>query len=347
MLTALIMAGGRGTRFWPASTDAHPKQFLNLIGERTMIQETVHRLLPMIDIEHIFICTGAKYKDICLEQLPDLPERNIIVEPVGRNTAPCILLSALYIKQIYGDTNVIVLPSDHQINDEPEFLSVLSDANQFVSNTKESIITIGILPNRPETGYGYINFMDTVDVVNTHEVKQVRRFVEKPNAQVAQSYLEDGHYLWNAGMFMFNADFMVCEYEKYAAETYRTLTSLPAIDSPDYRNALEEKYASCESISVDFAIMEKTQNLFVVPADFGWDDIGAWKALERYLSEDEEKNILKGNVKAYTSKNNLVFSRGKEIILFDAADLFVIETDERIVVGKRASLEKVHELRTR
>lgn len=347
MLTALIMAGGRGTRFWPASTDEHPKQFLNLIGERTMIQETVHRLLSMMDIDHIFICTGAKYKGICLEQLPELPERNIIVEPMGRNTAPCILLSALYIKQIYGDTNVIVLPSDHQINNEPEFLSVLSDADEFVANKKESIITIGIMPDRPETGYGYINFMDTVDKVKTHEIKKVNKFVEKPNAEVAQSYLDDGHYLWNAGMFMFNVDFMASEYEKYATETYKTLISLPAIDSPDYMNELAEKYATCESISVDFAIMEKTKNLFVVPADFGWDDIGAWKALERYLTEDDMQNILKGTVKPFNAKNNLVFSKDKEVILFDTDDLFVIETDERIVVGKRESLEKVHELRNK
>lgn len=347
MLTALIMAGGRGTRFWPASTDEHPKQFLNLIGERTMIQETVHRLLPMIDIDHIFICTGAKYKDICLEQLPELPERNIIVEPVGRNTAPCILLSALYIRQIYGDTNVIVLPSDHQINNEPEFLSVLFDADKFVSDRRESIITIGIKPNRPETGYGYINFSNTADTVKSHEIKKVNRFVEKPDAEVAQSYLDDGHYLWNAGMFMFNTDFMADEYEKYASETYRALTSLPAIDSPDYMTELEEKYAACESISVDFAIMEKTDSLFVVPADFGWDDIGAWKALERYLTEDDMRNILKGTVKTYGAENNLVFARDKEVILFDAEDLFVIETDERIVVGRRASLEKVHELRNK
>ena len=347
MLTALIMAGGRGTRFWPASTDEYPKQFLNLIGERTMIQETVHRLLPLMDIDHIFICTGAKYKDICLEQLPDLPEKNIIVEPMGRNTAPCILLSALYIKQVYGETNVIVLPSDHQINNDLEFLSVLSDANEFVSSKKESIITIGIMADRPETGYGYINFMDTIDTVNSHEIKKVNKFVEKPNAEVAQLYLDDGHYLWNAGMFMFNVNFMASEYEKYATDTYKTLTSLPAIDAANYMEELEAKYATCESISVDFAIMEKTDKLCVIPADFGWDDIGTWKALERYLVEDEMKNILKGNTKVFSSKNNLVFSKNKEIILYDAEDLFIIETDEHIVVGKRESLEKVYELRNK
>lgn len=345
MLTALIMAGGRGTRFWPASTEDKPKQFLNLIGNRTMIQETVHRLLPLMDLNHIFICTGAKYKDLCMKQLPELPEQNIIIEPTGRNTAPCILLSSLYIKQIYNDANIIVLPSDHQINKETEFLSVLSDANEFVNENRESIITIGIQPNRPETGYGYINFLNTVSDVNKHEIKKVNKFVEKPNLEVAQSYLNDGHYLWNAGMFMFNADFIISEYKKYVKETYELLNSLPSIHDDNYMNELEKKYIQCKSISVDFAIMEKTKNLFVIPADFGWDDIGAWKALERYLQDDSKGNILKGNVKTIDSEHNLVFSTEKEVILLDIDDIFVIETDEKIVVGRKTSLDKVHELR--
>lgn len=345
MLTALIMAGGRGTRFWPASTEEKPKQFLSLISDKTMIQETVERLLPLVDMEHIFICTGEKYKNLCLEQLPELPERNIIVEPVGRNTAPCILLSTLYIKQIYNDANVIVLPSDHQINNVPEFLSVLNDANKFVNAKKEAVVTIGITPNRPETGYGYINFEATVEKVNSHEIKDVKRFVEKPNAEVAQTYLDDGHYLWNAGMFMFNVDFMMSQYELYANETFKILSSLPAITSPSYTKELEGKYATCESISVDFAIMEKSDKLYVVPADFGWDDIGAWEALSRYLKKDDAENITKGDVTVHDSSNNTVFTTTKPVVLLDAEDLFVIETEERIVVGKKASLSKVHELR--
>lgn len=345
MLTALIMAGGRGTRFWPASTEEKPKQFLNLIGERTMIQETVHRLLPLIDLDHIFICTCEKYKAICLEQLPELPARNIIIEPVGRNTAPCILLSTLYIKQIYNGANVIVLPSDHQVNNEQEFLCVLADADRFVQERKNAIVTIGITPDRPETGYGYIHFDGLVDTVNNHEVKAVTRFVEKPNAEVAQSYLDDGHYLWNAGMFMFNVDFMQSQYALYACETYKILTSLPAIDAPDYWKELEAKYAACESISVDFAIMEKSDKLFVVPADFGWDDIGAWKALERYLSKDDAGNITRGLVRVENSGSNTVFAATKPVLLLDVDDLFIIETEDRIVVGKKSSLHKVHERR--
>lgn len=347
MLVALIMAGGRGTRFWPASTDKKPKQFLSLVSDKTMIQETVGRLLPLIDIEHIFICTIAKYKNYCLEQFPGILERNIIIEPVGRNTAPCILLSTLYIKQIYSDANVIVLPSDHQINNVSEFLSVLEDANKFVDSKKDAIVTIGITPNRPETGYGYINFESTVCKVDEHDIKNVKRFVEKPNIERAQEYLEDGHYLWNAGMFMFNVDFMIRQYEQYANETYKTLTSLPSIISHDYEKELEEKYVACEAISVDFAIMEKTDKLYVIPADFGWDDIGAWDALSRYLKNDSNKNITKGDVTVYNSSNNTVFSSSKPVTLLDVEGLFVIETEERVIVGKRESLNRVHELMNR
>lgn len=346
MLVALIMAGGRGTRFWPASTEDKPKQFLSLTTENTMIQETVRRLLPLIDMDHIFICTGAKYKELCLKQLPELPERNIIVEPVGRNTAPCILLSTLYISQIYPDSNIIVLPSDAMVTNEEEQLAVFRDANKYIEG-REGIITIGITPNRPETGYGYIQFTNESEMSGIHEIKVVDSFKEKPSIEVAEEYLADGHYLWNAGMFMFGAGFMKSQFELYANETYELLTSLPAIDSQNYMEELERKYSECESISVDFAIMEKTDKLFVVPADFGWDDVGSWMALERYLSKDEQGNVTKGEVKAENSNNNTVFTTTKPVILLDADELFVIETDERIVVGKKESLSNVHELRNK
>ncbi|MDO4219076.1 MAG: mannose-1-phosphate guanylyltransferase [Synergistaceae bacterium] len=344
MLNVLIIAGGRGTRFWPASTEEKPKQFLSLTTENTMLQETVRRLLPLIPIERIFVCTGAKYKSLCMEQLPELSEKNIIVEPLGRNTAPCILLSTLYINQIYPNSNIIVLPSDAMVTNESEQLMVFSDAEKFIDG-KDGIVTIGITPDRPETGYGYIHFTNELFNSGSHEIKVVKSFKEKPDEKTAKEYLEDGHYLWNAGMFMFGADFMIRQYKKYAANIYHILTSLPAIGSPSYITELEEKYATCESISVDFAIMEKTNKLYVIPADFGWDDVGSWIALGRYLSRDENGNITKGKSRIFNSSNNVIFSSTKEIILLDAKDLFVLETDERVIVGRRDSLSKVHELR--
>ena len=344
MLIALIMAGGKGTRFWPASTEDRPKQFLSLTCKNTMIQETVRRLLPLIDIDHIFISTSAKYKSLCLEQLPKLPERNIIVEPTGRNTAPCILLSTLYISQIYPDSNIIVLPSDAMVSDEQEQLAVFKDADEYITG-KDGIITIGITPNRSETGYGYIQFTDKSEVSGNHEVKVVNSFKEKPDFKTAKKYVADGHYLWNAGMFMFGAGFMKSQYKQYVKDTYDILTSLPKITASNYMEELEKKYVLCDSISVDFAIMEKTDKLYVVPADFGWDDVGSWLALDRYLEQDKFGNVTKGKVIVNNSNNNTVFTTTKSVVLLDVDNLFIIETEERIIVGKKESLSKVNELR--
>lgn len=345
MLTALIMAGGKGTRFWPMSTEEKPKQFLNLIDELTMIQSTVKRLKKLINIDHIFVCTTEKYKDLLLEQLPDLPQKNIIIEPIGRNTAPCILLSTIYIKQLYSDANIIVLPSDHKINDEDEFIDVLKAGNSFISKNRDSIVTIGIVPNRPETGYGYINFGDNVDGFGNHLVKKVNKFVEKPNLKKAKQYVADGKYLWNAGMFAFNSNFMLEQFQKYFDYSYNLLASLPAIEDENYMSELYKKYQQCDAISVDYAIMEKSDCIYVIPSDFGWDDIGSWNALERYIDKDGNNNIVKGNVKILDSQNNVVYGTDKEILLVDVDDLYVIETDERIVIGKKDNLESVHELR--
>lgn len=344
MLNVLIMAGGKGTRFWPMSTDERPKQFLRLIDEKTMLQATVDRLKPLVNIDHVFICTGKQYINIVKEQLPKLPEKNIIIEPIGRNTAPCILLSTLYINQIYENSNIVVLPSDHMINNQKKFVDTINDANLFLNNNKDSIVTIGITPNRPETGYGYINYDKEIDNINNHYIMNVSKFVEKPNIEKAKQYLTDGHYLWNAGMFMFNSSFILDEFKKYY-NSYELLNSLPTIDSENYYQELEKKYCQCEAISIDYSIMEKSHNICVIPADFGWDDIGSWKALERYINKDKNSNILKGNIKVIDSNGNIVYGSDKEIILHDIDDIYCIDTGEKIVIGKKENLHMVHKLR--
>lgn len=197
MLCAVIMAGGKGTRFWPLSTEEKPKQFLNLIEEETMIQMTVNRILPIIPMERVFVCTGAMYVDLVREQLPNLPERNIIVEPEGRNTAPCIALSSLVIKRYYKDANMVVLPSDHLIRDEEKFRDIVKAADSYLNENKNAIVTLGMKPDRPETGYGYINYGTEEVEVNEHKVIKVNSFVEKPNLEKAKEYLKQGSYLWN------------------------------------------------------------------------------------------------------------------------------------------------------
>ncbi len=340
MFCALIMAGGKGTRFWPKSTEEMPKQFLKLIDEKTMIQLTYDRLLKTMPAERIFVATGERYKELVKKQLESLPERNIIIEPEGRNTAPCILLACLYIKQIYEDATIAVLPSDHAIKNGEEFCNILNTAKDYVENkNKQAIVTIGINPNRPETGYGYIKFEK-----EDREVIKVERFVEKPNLETAKEYLSQGGYLWNAGMFIFDVGNMLNELE-HNYSSYEILSHLPKIESTNYKEELDKLYPKCESISIDYAVMEKSKNIYVIPGDFGWDDIGTWNSLERYKEKDESDNILNGNIKNYNSKNNIIYAGDKKVILLDAENIFCIDTDEVLVIGNKDSISKVHELR--
>ncbi len=342
MLCAVIMAGGKGTRFWPKSTEEMPKQFINLIDDKTMIQLTYERLLKIIPKERIFVVTGEKYKDLVSTQLSDLPNQNIIVEPVGRNTAPCILLASMYINQIFEDANVAVLPSDHAIGNKDEFCKTLMCANDYVENkNKKAIVTIGITPNRPETGYGYIKFNKSDD-----KVIKIDRFVEKPNLDNAKKYLDEGNYLWNAGMFIFNIKNMLKELEENYSG-YKILEKLPKIEDKNYKEALEKLYPDCEAISIDYAVMEKSNNIYVIPSDFGWDDIGTWMSLTRYIKADEQNNYLKGDIVSYNSKNNIVYAGNKKVILLDIDNVFCIDADGVIVIGSRDKIKDVHELRNK
>lgn len=337
----LIMAGGKGTRFWPKSTEEKPKQFINLIEDRTMIQLTVDRIKNILPIEKIFVATGEKYIDLVKEQLPDLPDRNIIVEPVGRNTAPCILLASLYIKQIYNNCNIAVLPSDHLIKNEKEFLNTLKIANNFVKEDKEAIVTIGITPDRPETGYGYIKYNKS----DKNTVVKVDRFVEKPDLEKAKQYLESKEYLWNAGMFIFSVDYMLKELEKNYNKTFQLLQQLPSIYDENYGKILSEIYPESENISIDYAVMEKSKNIYVIPSNFGWDDIGTWKSLERYIEKDEKDNLIKGQASIYDSSNNVLYSGDKKIVVIGLDNIFCIESDDMIVVGPKEKIEELKNYR--
>ena len=337
----LIMAGGKGTRFWPKSTEEKPKQFINLIEDRTMIQLTVDRIKKLVPIEKIFISTGEKYIDLVKEQLPDLPEKNIIIEPEGRNTAPCILLASLYIKQIYDDCNIAVLPTDQLIKNEIEFLNILKKANDFVEKNKESIVTIGITPDRPETGYGYIKY----NKIEKNEVVKVDRFVEKPDLEKAKKYLESKEYLWNAGMFIFNVDYMLKELENNYNRTFKLLQQLPSIYDENYNKLLKEIYPESENISIDYAVMEKSKNIYVIPSNFGWDDIGTWKALERYVEKDDKDNLIKGQASIYNSSNNVLYSGEKKIVVIGLDNIFCIESDDMIVIGPKEKMEELKNYR--
>ena len=346
MLTALIMAGGKGTRFWPLSTEEKPKQFLKLIGEETMIQMTVNRIKPIIPIERIFVCTSKMYVDLVKEQLPELSERNIIVEPEGRNTAPCIALSAFVIKKYYEDVTMVVLPSDHLIKDEDEFRSIVNDADEFVKVNENAIITLGMKPSRAETGYGYIKYGEEKHSLNSHEVIKVDAFVEKPDKETAEEYLADGSYLWNGGMFIWSAKNILEQINKYSSDTYNALKDIEEIDERWLKYLIKAQYQETEAISIDYAVMEKSDDIYVIPSDFGWDDVGSWEALDRYREKDSFGNVYVGKTKAVDGRNNLIISSSHSVVVEGLSDIYIIENDGKILVGCKSNVANVKELKS-
>ena len=340
MLCVLIMAGGVGSRFWPQSTEKMPKQFLNLLGEKSMIQMTYDRMRKITDDENIFIVTNKKYVNLVKEHINGINDKNIICEPCSKNTAPCILLSALYLKKMYDETNVICVSSDSYIGEEDIFIDIIKKANDFVSGKKNAIVTLGIKPTRPETGYGYIKYEKSDETPN-----KVISFVEKPNLELAKEYFSSGEYLWNAGMFIYNNNSMLDEIKNNLPNEYNLLKDLPSITDDNYNSFLNENYEKCTKISIDYAVMEKSKNIYAIPSDINWDDVGSWKALERYTDGDNEGNVIKGDTRVINSHNNVIYGNDKKIVLLNVDDLFCIDSNDVIVIGKKEDLGIVHELR--
>lgn len=347
MLTALIMAGGKGTRFWPLSTEEKPKQFLSLVGNETMIQMTVNRIKPLIPLERIFICTGEKYVNLVKEQLPELSDRNIIVEPEGRNTAPCIALSSLYINRYYEDSTMVVLPSDHLINDEENFRKIIVSSGEFLNKEKEAIVILGMKPDRAETGYGYIKFTEDKTVVNQENFIKVEKFVEKPSLEVAEKYLRNGDYLWNGGMFIWKTKYVINLLKLHLPNTYEALKGVENIQLEKLGDYIKESYKKTDEISIDYALLEKTKNIYVVPSEIGWDDIGNWVAYERYNPKDEYRNIRSGEVTFIDAKENIAITSGKKVVLYGVEDLFLVEKDDYILVTSKDRLGELKENRER
>lgn len=334
-ICALIMAGGKGTRFWPLSTEEKPKQFLNLVGDKTMIQMTVDRILPIIPFERIFVCTGEKYLDLVKEQLPNLPEKNIILETEGRNTAPCIALSALVIKRYFKDSTMVVLPSDHLIKNENEFRNIIDKGYKFLEDNRDGILTLGMRPDRPETGYGYINYDEEV----ASGIKVVNRFVEKPSLELAEEYLKEGTYLWNGGMFLWKTDHILNEIKRYAPLTYEALHNLGNVNEEEIQDYIDKNYSKTDSISIDYAVLEKSEKIFVIPSEIGWDDIGTWKSVERYKQKDKENNIINDNAHVINSTSNMIVNNNKKIVMIGIDNTMAIETEDTIFIVNKEYMD--------
>lgn len=340
--TALIMAGGKGERFWPRSRKNLPKQFLCLTGDgKTMIQQTVERINSLVDLEDIYIATNMDYKALVKEQLPELPEENILCEPVGRNTAPCIGLGAIHIGKKYDDAVMYVLPSDHQIKYKGMFLSVLEDAAK-VAEEGENLVTIGITPTAPEVGYGYIKF--DPQVVNGRAFG-VERFVEKPDLAKAKAYVESEEYLWNSGMFAWKTSTIMKAMEEHLPSIYQGLKRIKeSFGTEDEKDILNGVFSSFPSESIDYGIMEKEDQIFVLPGTFGWDDVGSWLAVERLRPVNDSGNIVDGNAMTVNVKNCIIEGQDKLIAAVGLRDLIIVDTKDATLICAKDSAADIKKI---
>ncbi|TAK54743.1 MAG: mannose-1-phosphate guanylyltransferase [Bacteroidetes bacterium] len=344
---AVIMAGGVGTRFWPRSREKTPKQLLEIIGKGTMIQNTVARLRDVIEPRNIIIVTNKLQKPLLVKQLPEIPVQNILIEPIGRNTAPCIGLAALYIRRFDPEAVMVVLPADHIIQNEEEFRTVLRSAISAAYETK-SLITIGIHPTRPETGYGYIQVVDESDSINRHFdrlVYRVKTFAEKPTVGIAKQFLESGDYLWNSGMFIWRVDTIMQEIERLLPEMYIELKKIDdSFGSDKFEQVFDTAYRTIRGISIDYGVMEKAKNVFLIKGNFGWSDVGSWDEVLRLSSKDDKGNSSAGKVFFYNSNDNFVQAGNKFVATVGVDDIIVIVTDDSVLVCKKGQSQDVKEV---
>jgi mannose-1-phosphate guanylyltransferase len=334
-MTALIMAGGRGERFWPKSRKNLPKQFLSLTDDgKTMIQLTVERILPIVAMEDIYISTNKDYKTLVVEQLPLIPPENILCEPIGRNTAPCIGLGAAHIAKKYDDAIMLVLPSDHLIKYHSMFLNTLRDAAE-TAKENTNLVTIGITPDYPETGYGYIKF--NPNLCNGRAFS-VERFVEKPSLEIAKEYLATEEYLWNSGMFVWKVSSILNKLEHFLPDIYQGLIKIKeSIGTSEEDSVLNNEFNKFSSISIDYGIMEKAQDIFTVPGSFGWDDVGSWLAVERIKKSNEYGNVVNGNVITIDSKDCVIEAGKKLIATIGIKNLIIVDTEDATLICDKES----------
>lgn len=341
------MAGGVGTRFWPRSRERTPKQLLEILGKGTMIQNSVRRLEGLIDQHDVFVVTNRTQRNLIMKQLPSLPEENILIEPVGRNTAPCIALAALHVRRQDPSGVMVVLPSDHIIQDKTEFHRILGLAAD-VARDSQGLVTIGILATHPETGYGYIQVFNELGEKNPYASKgvyRVKTFAEKPNLQTAERFLASGDFLWNSGMFVWSVDAILREIETCLPDLWSELQKIDeVIGTPAYVSTVETVYGMIRGISIDYGVMEKAKDVYVIPSQFGWSDIGSWDEVYRLAGKDDNGNSVTGRLIQKDTANSLVFSPDKVVATIGVSDLIIINTDDALLVCRRGRSQDVKEV---
>lgn len=328
---AVIMAGGIGTRFWPMSTKNKPKQYHDVLGTgRTLIQQTYDRLLKVVPKENIFVITNIDYKEVTSIQLSELDASQIIVEPCMMNTAACNIYIAKKIHEINPDASIIVAPSDHIILNEQEFVKITSNALELALK-EDVLITLGIEPTRPDTGYGYIQYKTEI---NENQLNKVKTFTEKPDLEHAQKFISSGDFLWNAGIFVWSSKTILNAFETYMNDMFNSFNEINSYNTENEYIDIEKVYPTVAKISIDYAIMEKADNVFVIPSNFGWSDLGTWKSLFENSEKNEENNAKYGKfVKTYNSKNNIIKANDNKAVVIDGLDGFiVVDTEKSLLI---------------
>lgn len=345
---AVIMAGGVGSRFWPVSRLDHPKQFQDIMGVgQTLLQLTFHRLLSTVLRENILILTNEAYKDIVNEQIPNLEKDQIILEPEMKNTAPCILVAALKIKKKNPDAVMLIAPSDHWIIEKDNFVKDVNRAFKFAAQ-EEILVTLGINPTFPNTGYGYINFTDKETLINEPDIFKVQKFAEKPTLRNAKKYLQEGNYLWNAGIFIWKASVIVNSFERHDQEIYKVFSKgMKHFNERGEEEFIKEAYPKARNISVDYAILENSDNVYVIPATFDWDDLGTWGALYSKLAMDENKNaVVNSRLMPGDSKSNMIYTHNNKVVVLEGLENYiVVDSGDVLMIVPREKEQEIKELR--
>jgi mannose-1-phosphate guanylyltransferase len=327
---AILMAGGVGSRFWPVSTTDFPKQFHDMLGSGdTLIQKTFSRLSKLIPVENILILTNERYNDLVLEQLPMVKQEQVLLEPAMRNTAPCILYASLKIQKQNPDAVMVVAPSDHWIEDEDAFSGNLQQCFEFCQK-ENALMTLGIQPTFPNTGFGYIEF----DKSDANPVKKVNQFREKPDYETAKSFLEAGNFLWNGGIFIWSVKSITEAFEKFQPQM-NALFQLgsESYNTPNERQFIHQNYQNAENVSIDYAVMEKAENVYVLPATFDWNDLGTWGSLHEKLDKDDNNNtVVNATVILENASNNIIRSEAKKLVVVDGLNDYIIVDNENVLM---------------
>ncbi|MBN2411559.1 mannose-1-phosphate guanylyltransferase [candidate division KSB1 bacterium] len=338
---ALIMAGGGGTRFWPKSRQSIPKQFLSLLGNETMLQLTANRLTNLVDRSNLYIVSTKEQKRLINEQLPWLLPGNLISEPFANNTAPCIGLSALHIQQKNPDTIMVVSPADHLITDNEKFIKVIQNGIRMVRQNPGYLVTIGIEPTYPSTGYGYIQKGEPLETFNGKSYR-VRTFAEKPDRDIAQKFYHSKEFYWNSGIFIWHVDTILQHFQQLLPEIYFGLNQIKkALGSKTENKITENVYNKLYNQSIDYGILEKAEHVIVMEGGFGWSDIGSWEEVYKISSKDECGNVSKGDILLKDVNNCYIETTGKTACLVGVDDLIIVDTDDALLICKKELSQEV------